>query len=170
MPWASAWQNVYLPLRLRGVGKLAARPQVDEALDLVGLRGFADAYPAELSGGMKMRASVARALITRPRLLLLDEPFAALDEITRTLLNEELRALWRRQRWAALFITHSVFESVYLSDRILVMSQRPGRIVEEINVTLPDDRTRETRTSGAYVELCRQVSAALESPSLGGRG
>lgn len=162
MPWATAWQNVYLPLRLRGIDKRAAKSQVDAVLDLVGLGNFAAAYPNELSGGMKMRASVARALVTRPQLLLLDEPFAALDEITRTRLNEELRALWRTQRWAALFITHSVFESVYLSDRILVMSARPGRIVDEIAVTLPAERTAATRTSDKYIELCRRVSAVLE--------
>src|SRR5690606_14888444 len=108
LPWTSVWNNVYLPLRLRGVSKSAAAAQVDEALTLVGLRGFEHAYPRELSGGMKMRASVARALVTRPQLLLLDEPFAALDEITRLRLNDDLLALWRERRWGALFITHSV--------------------------------------------------------------
>lgn len=163
LPWATTWNNVYLPLRLRGASKSEARRQVDEALELVGLTGFAKAYPRELSGGMKMRAAVARALITHPRLLLLDEPFAALDEITRSRLNDDLRAIWLEQRWTVLFITHSVFESVYLSNRILVMSSRPGQIIEEIAVTLPPERTSETRTNFAYHALCRQTSVALRS-------
>ncbi|MBL9162960.1 MAG: ABC transporter ATP-binding protein [Planctomycetaceae bacterium] len=162
LPWTSVWNNVYLPLRLRGVSKSAARSQVDEALALVGLQGFEEAYPRELSGGMKMRASVARALVTRPQLLLLDEPFAALDEITRLRLNDDLLALWRERRWGALFITHSVFESVYLSTRVLVMSPRPGRVVEEMVIDLPNLRTAETRTSVRYNELCRRASQALE--------
>jgi NitT/TauT family transport system ATP-binding protein len=162
LPWTSIWNNVYLPLRLRGVAKAAAREQVDEAITRVGLRGFERAYPRELSGGMKMRASVARALVTRPRLLLLDEPFAALDEITRLRLNDDLLGLWREQRWGALFITHSVFESIYLSTRVLVMSSRPGRVAEEIIVDLPEVRTAETRTSVRYNELCRRASLALE--------
>ena len=162
LPWTSVWNNVYLPLRLRGVSQGAAKGQVEEALTLVGLQGFEQAYPRELSGGMKMRASVARALVTRPQLLLLDEPFAALDEITRLRLNDDLLALWRERRWGALFITHSVFESVYLSTRVLVMSPRPGRVVEEIVVDLPEVRTAETRTSVRYNELCRRASLALE--------
>lgn len=162
LPWTSVWNNVYLPLRLRGVSKSAARSQVDEALALVGLQGFERAYPRELSGGMKMRASVARALVTQPQLLLLDEPFAALDEITRLRLNDDLLALWRERRWGALFITHSVFESIYLSTRVLVTSPRPGRVVEEIVVDLSEVRTAETRTSVRYNELCRRASQALE--------
>ena len=162
LPWASTWDNVYLPLRLRGMSKRAAHSQVDEAVELVGLTGFAQAYPRELSGGMKMRASIARALITRPQLLLLDEPFAALDEITRSRLNDDLLALWRDRRWTVLFITHSVFESVYLSTRVLVMSPRPGRVVDEITIGLPPERTGETRISHEYLDHCRRVSLALE--------
>jgi NitT/TauT family transport system ATP-binding protein len=163
LPWATVWKNVLLPLRLQGVGKSAAKSQADDALKTVGLSEFADAYPRELSGGMKMRASVARALVTRPRLLLLDEPFAALDEITRNRMNDDLRDIWRQRRWAGLFITHSVFESVYLSTRVLVMSPRPGRVVDEIAIDLPETRTAETRTSPRYIELCRRVSRSLES-------
>lgn len=163
LPWATVWKNVFLPLRLRGVSGAGAKPQVEGVLELVGLGEFAGAYPRELSGGMKMRAAVARALVTQPRLLLLDEPFAALDEITRNRMNDDLLRLWRQRRWAGLFITHSVFESVYLSTRVLVMSPRPGRIVEEIAIDLPDARTTETRTSPQYIELCRRVSQALEA-------
>jgi NitT/TauT family transport system ATP-binding protein len=162
MPWASVWTNVYLPRRLQGVRRSEAAGEVDEALSLVGLSGFANAFPRELSGGMKMRASIARALVTRPQMLLLDEPFAALDEITRSRLNDDVLALWREHRWSALFITHSVFEAVYLSTRVLVMSPRPGRVVDEIAVDFAEPRMAATRTSSRYVELCGRVSQALE--------
>jgi NitT/TauT family transport system ATP-binding protein len=161
MPWASLWKNVALPLRLAGAGRAAARRKVAEALAMVGLIDFADASPRQLSGGMRMRAALARALVTDPRLVALDEPLAALDEISRNRLNDELLTLWRARRWTMLFITHSVFESVYLSTRILVMSSRPGRIVDDIAIDLPTERTAETRTTPRYMELCRRVSAAL---------
>lgn len=172
MPWASLWHNVALPLRLAGCSRAAARPQVADALSLVGLSDFANAYPRQLSGGMRMRAALARALVTHPRLVALDEPLAALDEISRNRLNDELLALWRARRWTVLFITHSVFESVYLSTRILVMSSRPGRIVDDIAIDLPAERTAETRTTPRYLELCQRVSAALNqattrTPSMG---
>ena len=160
MPWAKVWQNVWLPLRLRGVSKREARPRIDEALASVGLEDFAEAYPRELSGGMKMRVSIARALATDPSVLLMDEPFAALDEITRFKLNDDLLRLWAERHWTVIFVTHSVFESVYLSTRIAVMTHRPGRIATEIEVD-EEDRTDAFRTSPRYGELARRTSEAL---------
>ncbi len=162
MPWASVFDNVYLPLRLQRMSRRAVGARVDEALDLVGLRDFATAYPRELSGGMKMRASIARALVTEPKLLLLDEPFAALDEITRFRLNDDLLRLWAGRRFTVVFVTHSVFESVYLSERILVMAARPGRIVDEIRIDAPYPRDDAFRTSEPYNAWCREVSHALK--------
>jgi len=163
MPWASAFNNVWLPLRLQHVSRAAARDRVMEALTMVGLEKFADAYPRELSGGMKMRVSIARALITRPKLLLMDEPFAALDEITRFKLNEELLDLWQRFGWTVVFVTHSVFESVYLSERVVVMAARPGRVVGELSIDAPYPRGDDFRTSAPYNEYCRRTSDALHA-------
>ena len=161
MPWASVAANVALPLELQGLPKPEAAAQVDEALDRVGLSGFRDAYPRELSGGMKMRVSIARALATHPRLILMDEPFAALDEITRFKLNNELIALWRTIDATVVFVTHSVFESVYLSSRIVVMAPRPGRIAAEIAIDAPYPRDDSFRNSADYARHCRIVSDAL---------
>jgi NitT/TauT family transport system ATP-binding protein len=161
MPWATVFGNVHLPLKLRGLSRAAARPAVEEALERVGLGPFARAYPRELSGGMKMRVSIARALVTRPRLLLMDEPFAALDEITRFRLNDDLLALQQAYGWTVVFVTHSVFESVYLSNRIVVMAPRPGRIVHELAVPEPSPRHPSFRTSAAYAALCDEASRAL---------
>ncbi len=163
MPWATVFDNVWLPLRLKGVSRAAAKADVEAVLETVGLSQFARVYPRELSGGMKMRVSIARALITQPRLLLMDEPFAALDEMTRFKLNNDTLALWQAQRFTTLFVTHSVYEAVYLSTRIVVMAARPGRVVAEIAVDEPYPRSEAFRTSPQYNALCVEVSGALHS-------
>lgn len=162
MPWAPVAANVRLPLRLLGVDGESAERRTREVLNLVGLEPFAEAFPHELSGGMKMRASLARALILRPKLLLMDEPFAALDEITRFKLNDELVALWRQLNCTVVFVTHSVFEAAYLSTRTLVLSPRPGTIADEVRF-LPATQLSDPqyRTSPAYAARCRKLSAAL---------
>ena len=162
MPWTKVFENVWLPLRLKGVSREAAAPQVEAVLAKVGLAQFAHVYPRELSGGMKMRVSIARAMVTEPRLLLMDEPFAALDEMTRFKLNNDTLALWQAQQFTTIFVTHSVYESVYLSNRIIVMAARPGRIIADIPVDEPYPRTDSFRNTPRYAELCVQVSQALQ--------
>lgn len=168
MPWTSVRENVRLPLKLARLPKREADVRVDEALASVGLADFAKAFPRELSGGMKMRVSLARALVTDPDILLMDEPFAALDEITRFRLNNDLLALWRNLRKTVIFVTHSVFESVYLSQRVVVMTARPGRIQADIRIETVEPRGEEFRTSAAYADYCRKVSGAL-APAYSGR-
>jgi NitT/TauT family transport system ATP-binding protein len=160
MPWASVRHNVSLPLRLTRKEDALAADRVTDVLERVGLADFADAFPRELSGGMKMRVSLARALVTDPDILLMDEPFAALDEITRFQLNDDLLSLWTKLRKTIIFVTHSVFESVYLSQRVVVMTPRPGRLASQFAVDVPT-RDASFRTSLHYAELCRAVSSAL---------
>jgi NitT/TauT family transport system ATP-binding protein len=156
LPWASAADNVFLPLRLGGTARDEAMPQVHEALHRVGLGGFEAARPRQLSGGMRMRVSIARALVTRPRLLLMDEPFAALDEFTRHRLQEDLLSLWQDLGCTVVFVTHSIYEAAFLARRIVLMTPRPGRVDHEI--ASPLRPVAETRLDPAYATLVAQVS------------
>ncbi len=163
MPWATVEDNIWLPMRLAKISKSAVRKEIDEILDVVGLSGFENAYPRELSGGMKMRVSIARAMVTHPKLILMDEPFAALDEITRFKLNNDLLEMKARIGCTVIFVTHSVFESVFLSNRVVVMAARPGRVVQELHIDEPYPRREEFRTSPEYAAHCRAASDALHA-------
>ncbi len=156
MPWATVARNVALPLQIGG-----ASGDVGDALTRVGLESFAGAYPRELSGGMRMRASIARAIVAKPAVLLMDEPFAALDEFTRFKLNDDLLALWTAHRWTVIFVTHSIREAVFLSERVIVMSPRPGRIVGDVAIRFDQPRTVALRNIHAFTDACARISAML---------
>jgi NitT/TauT family transport system ATP-binding protein len=161
MPWASVERNVRLPLDLSGAQQSRTQDKVSRALELVGLNDFARFYPRELSGGMQMRVSIARALVTSPRLLLMDEPFGALDEITRNRLDQDLSELRAREKLTVLFVTHSIYEAVFLSSRVLVMSARPGRIFEEVAIDEPQPRRAAFRTAEKFARLSATLSGRL---------
>jgi NitT/TauT family transport system ATP-binding protein len=166
-PWSDVFDNVWLPLRLKGVSRGDARVRVEEALANVGLTGFEKAFPRELSGGMKMRVSIARALTLHPAVLLMDEPFAALDEITRAKLNDDLLRLRANLGTTIVFVTHSVYESVFLSTRICIMAPRPGRVVAEIEIDPSVTRDEDFRLGPYYADRAREASAALQA-AMGG--
>lgn len=161
MPWTSVFNNVWLPLRLQGLNQRESQTRIDRALKSVGLKDFALAYPAQLSGGMKMRVSIARALITEPQILLMDEPFAALDDFSRYRLNDDLLRWQQEKSIGTLFVTHNVAEAVFLSKRVLVMGARPGRIVHDLAIELPYPRKSSLRESIAFLDYCRTLSASL---------
>jgi len=161
LPWRTVERNVGLGLELEHLARPARREKVAMMLELVGLKHVAQRYPRQLSGGMKMRVSIARALASRPRILLMDEPFAALDEMSRDRLNEELLRLYVEQAWTVLFVTHSVAEAVFLSTRIVILAPNPGRVAHVVPVELPWPRTAETRLTQAYEEQVARVSRLL---------
>jgi NitT/TauT family transport system ATP-binding protein len=163
LPWLDVSRNVEMPQRLHGTGGAERSEVARRSLELVGLSDRAGYYPRQLSGGQKMRVSIARALTVSPSILLLDEPFGALDEMTRDHLNEELLGIRQKLAWTAFFVTHSVPEAVFLSNRIVVMAANPGRIHRELRVDLPYPRTEETRQSPAYQRLVGEVSGILRS-------
>ena len=160
-PWRTVLANVTLPLQIQGTGKADAKRIAMEHLERVGLKGFEGKYPWQLSGGMQQRVSIARALSFEPKILMMDEPFGALDEITRDRLNEQLQQLWQRERRTVVFVTHSIAEAVYLSTKIVVMSPRPGRIVKVIDSSLPDARYLGLRDSSEFIALAHEVREAL---------
>ncbi|MFU2317723.1 ABC transporter ATP-binding protein [Rahnella sp. PCH160] len=168
MPWSTVQNNVRLPLDLAGVPRAEANTRVSEALELVGLGKFARVLPRELSGGMQMRVSIARGLVTRPKLLLMDEPFGALDEITRNKLDSDLLRLWREQGLTVVFVTHSIHEAVFLSQRVIMMAARPGRVVEDIAITEPFPRNDDFRVSPAFSRYAKQLQDSLLQASQSG--
>jgi len=170
MPWARVDANVRLPLELANVPPAEATPLVDDAIARVGLSKFARNYPRQLSGGMKMRVSIARALATRPNLLLMDEPFGALDEFTRNKLDTDLLQLWWERKLTTVFVTHSIYEAVYLSSRIVVLAANPGRIFRTMTIDEPQPRGESFRDSPRFAAYCRELSGWLAEASLPGAG
>ncbi len=170
MPWANVVDNIYLPLKLMGQSRRSVRASIQDAINTVNLCGFEQSYPRQLSGGMKMRVSIARALVTKPQILLMDEPFGALDEMTRSRLNSDLLHLWKAKHWTVLFVTHNIYEAVYLSTRVIVMAAHPGRTVADIPIEATYPRINSFRTSSQFNHYCREIMAALseeEGISLG---
>ena len=169
MPWARVAENVRLPLDLQKLPRAESDARVKEALQLVGLDQFPRAYPRELSGGMQMRASIARALATEPRVLLMDEPFGALDEFTRNRLDSDLRRLWAARGFTVVFVTHSIYEAVFLSSRVIVMAARPGRVIADVPIDGPAERGDDFRVSAPFIEYCRVLSEHLGRANRGER-
>ena len=168
MPWARVEGNVRLPLDLAGTSRESAKPRVDAALKLVGLDGFGTHYPRELSGGMQMRVSIARARVNEPDLLLMDEPFGALDEITRNRLDADLISLWWQRHLTVVFVTHSIYEAVFLSTRVVVMAARPGRVMKEVIIDEPHPRTDAFRVTQRFAAYCKELTELLAEASAGG--
>ena len=166
MPWSHIIDNVHLPLKLTGKSLRESRTIVQEAINLVGLDGFERSYPRQLSGGMKMRVSIARALVTQPRIVLMDEPFGALDEMTRSKLNSDLLNVWQQRNWTVVFVTHNIYEAVYLSQRVIVMATRPGRVVADVKIDVTYPRSEDFRMSQLCNEYCREISHYLETATL----
>ncbi|NEQ77599.1 MAG: ABC transporter ATP-binding protein [Okeania sp. SIO2C9] len=162
MPWSNVIDNVHLPLKLIGKSLRESRTIVQEAINLVGLDGFERSYPRQLSGGMKMRVSIARALVTQPRIVLMDEPFGALDEMTRSKLNSDLLRIWQERNWTVVFVTHNIYEAVYLSQQVIVMAARPGRVVADVKIDVDYPRNEDFRMSQLCNDYCREISNYLE--------
>ncbi len=161
LPWKTVFENVWSPLQLQGITKSEAKAEIEDLLHRIGLFAFKDAYPRELSGGMEMRVSIARSLVMKPKLLLMDEPFAALDEMTRFKLNDLLLEQQQLEKFALIFVTHSVFESAYLCDRVAIMTNRPGSLHCAVDTGTSQVRNNDYRTSRSYIDKCREISRKL---------